>query len=101
MINKKIRSNIKPEYVEMHGYRIYLDPNDHFGLSVKPYLIPKIYKKFIHPGDVVVDVGVNIGIHTVYLSKLVGEHDKVYSFEPEYDNFSLLKKILNLINAIM
>jgi FkbM family methyltransferase len=91
-INKNVRTNIKPEYVEMFGFKIYLDPTDHFGLSVKPYPIPKIYEKIIKSGDVVVDVGSNIGIHTLYLSKLVGKTGKVYSFEPEPNNFALLKK---------
>jgi FkbM family methyltransferase len=91
-ISKNVRTNLKPEYVEICGFRIYLDPTDHFGLSVKPYHIPKIYEKIIKSGDVVVDVGSNIGIHTLYLSKLVGKMGKVYSFEPEPNNFALLKK---------
>ncbi len=91
-ISNNVRTNLKPEYVEMYGFRIYLDPTDHFGLSVKPYHIHKIYEQIIKSGDVVVDVGSNIGIHTIYLSKLVGKSGKVYSFEPEPNNFALLKK---------
>ena len=91
-INQNIRSNLKPEYVEMNNFRVYLDPTDHFGLSVKPYTLPKIYEKIIKTGDIVVDVGSNIGIHTMYFSKLVGDEGKVYSFEPEPNNFMLLKK---------
>ena len=100
-INKNIWSNLKPEYVEMNNFWVYLDPTDHFGLSVKPYVLPKIYEKITKTGDIIVDVGSNIGIHRMYFSKLVGDEGKVYSFEPEPNNFMLLIKILSLINVKM
>jgi len=45
---------------------------------------------------VVVDVGANIGYYTLLFAKSVGKTGKVYSFEPESLNFSLLKKSLEL-----
>lgn len=52
-------------------------------------------KKFVSNGDVVVDVGANIGLFSLILSDLVGEQGQVYSFEP----IPLLKKkLVNNIN---
>jgi len=42
----------------------------------------KKYTKIIRPGDVVLDIGANIGAHTLPLAVLVGDSGKVYSFEP-------------------
>lgn len=40
------------------------------------------YTQLIKGGDVVLDIGANIGAHTLPLAKLVGDTGKVYSFEP-------------------
>jgi hypothetical protein len=37
--------------------------------------------KFIHPGDIVIDVGAGIGTHTVAFSQMVGREGKVFAFE--------------------
>lgn len=37
----------------------------------------------LRPGDVVFDVGANIGTHTVAFAKVIGETGRVASFEPE------------------
>ena len=42
----------------------------------------KAFKRLIKPGDVVVDVGANWGIHTLLLSKLVGPSGLVVALEP-------------------
>lgn len=41
-----------------------------------------ICNRLVRPGDTVMDIGANIGIITVLLSKLVGEKGKVHAFEP-------------------
>lgn len=46
----------------------------------------------VKEGEVVLDIGANIGYYTLILSKLVGEGGKVFAFEPDPDNFALLKK---------
>jgi FkbM family methyltransferase len=38
---------------------------------------------FLKPGDVVFDVGANVGLYTVLLAKAVGDAGKVIAFEPE------------------
>jgi len=49
-------------------------------------------REILKPGMVVLDIGANIGYHTLISSKLVGNIGKVYSFEPEPHNFKLLLK---------
>ncbi len=46
----------------------------------------------VGPGDVVVDVGANIGWHTLALARAVGPGGRVYAFEPASDTFALLQK---------
>lgn len=40
------------------------------------------YTQLVRPGDVVLDIGANIGAHTLPLAQLVGEAGRVYAFEP-------------------
>ena len=45
----------------------------------------------VRAGDVVIEVGANIGCHTVALAKSVGTNGKVYAFEPQRACHSLLQ----------
>lgn len=51
-----------------------------------------ICKKLIKPKMVVMDIGAHIGYYTRIFSKLVGQEGRVYAFEPNIENFELLKK---------
>ncbi|MBX4950229.1 FkbM family methyltransferase [Rhizobium binae] len=42
----------------------------------------KLYARLVNEGDVVLDIGANIGAHTLPLAQLVGARGKVFSFEP-------------------
>jgi FkbM family methyltransferase len=46
----------------------------------------------VRPGMTVVDVGSNLGLYTVLLSRLVGPTGRVLAFEPDPDLFSLLQR---------
>ena len=46
----------------------------------------------IKHGDVVLDVGANIGLYTLPMSRAVGMNGLVVAFEPDPDNLRLLKK---------
>lgn len=48
--------------------------------------------KNVSSGMVCINVGANIGYHTMILSYLVGNNGAVYSFEPSSINFEILKK---------
>lgn len=52
--------------------------------------IRQTLKRLIREGDTVVDIGANIGTHTIYMSKLVGENGKVIAFEPNENNHNSL-----------
>jgi FkbM family methyltransferase len=44
----------------------------------------------VSSGDIAVDIGANVGFHTLALSELVGNKGKVYAFEPNTENVRLL-----------
>ena len=46
----------------------------------------------VREGDVVLDIGANIGTFSIPLSKKVGVNGDVYGFEGDPDIFSVLKK---------
>ena len=50
-----------------------------------------ISTSLIRPGDIVLDIGANIGLKTFLLSKLVGETGKVIAVEPGPDIVNLLR----------
>jgi len=42
-----------------------------------------LFKGFCEKGDSVIEVGANVGAHTLPLSKIVGEKGKIFAFEPQ------------------
>jgi|GEM_PF-336959 len=80
------------------GHEMFLDPTDSI---VSPMLLRDGYfepyettliESVVKPGDVVLDIGANIGYYTLIFARLVGEHGHVYAFEPDPTNYRLLKK---------
>ncbi|WP_428326234.1 FkbM family methyltransferase [Nitrosopumilus sp.] len=104
--NKQVRkfvqtmnSQLKPDFVELEGNKLYLDHNDSLSLSLYGYhekTETELVKQEIKPGDVVLDVGANIGYYTLLFAKLVGPQGHVFAFEPEPKNFELLTKNVNV-----
>ena len=58
----------------------------------KLYQYPYFLKNIINRGDVVIDIGANLGYYTVILSNLVKKEGKVYAVEPIKPILSVLKK---------
>jgi FkbM family methyltransferase len=52
----------------------------------------KLLAQFCQPGMGVVDIGANIGFHTLLLAQLVGPTGHVWAFEPDADNFATLSQ---------
>lgn len=59
----------------------------------------ELFKSLIQPGDVVVDVGANVGQYTLVGSKLTGSEGIVFSFEPNPQAFQQLSVNLGLNDA--
>jgi len=75
------------EWCRIPGGEVLADLSDYVGrasyfVGDLDRKITWICKKLTREGDTVLDIGTNIGMVTVLLSKLVGKKGKVYSFEP-------------------
>lgn len=95
--------------IEVEGSRMYVDIN-HQSQSMRntfrAYAANRIHepttteiiKSIVKKGDVVLDLGANIGYFTLLTANLVGDEGRVYSFEPEPINFSYLTQNIELNN---
>jgi FkbM family methyltransferase len=99
-----LRARSKTQYIEREivGNRMYLDLKDPGICSDllrdgvrEPYLTEAIQKE-IKEGDVIVDIGANIGYYTLQVARLAGDNGKVYAIEPVPENVELLKKNIEL-----
>ena len=94
-----LKSNLKNDFVEIDGNKLFLDKNDSLNLSINGIyeeFETDLVKKEIHKGDVVIDIGANIGCYTIMFAKLVGDSGKVIAFEPDPTNYELLKKNIEI-----
>ena len=74
---------------------MFLDPNDSLRLSLWGEYEPfetQLFTNHIENGDMVLDIGANIGYYTLLAARQVGPQGRVYAFEPDPDNFALLQK---------
>lgn len=100
-ILNNIEENLKSDFSEVQGSKMILDPGDSLDLSINGVygeLDTKIIREEIKEGDVVIDVGANIGYYTLIFAQLVGKTGKVFAFEPEPKNFYILKKNIEINN---
>lgn len=73
------------------------------GIDLSIYLLgafePRLvsaYRKLVQPGACVLDIGANIGAHTLQFAKLVGERGRVVAYEPTAYAFRKLQANLRL-----
>lgn len=93
---------LKKDFVVIDGHKLIVDKNDGLNLLINGKHEPavtKLVKNEVKNGDVVLDLGSHIGYYTLMFSKLVGDKGKVYAFEPNPNNFAILKKNVGLNNC--
>jgi FkbM family methyltransferase len=84
---------------------ISVNPNDQYigrdlinNGSWEPH-IRNILKSVCTNGMTVIDIGANIGTHTILMSKLVGKEGRVYAFEPTKNHIEILFHNLMINNC--
>lgn len=84
---------------EVEGQKMYFDTNDKYGMTGQLFLgglyekyETNLFRRVVGEGMTLVDLGANMGYYTLLAAKLVGRKGKVFAFEPDPDNFSLLLK---------
>ena len=85
---------LKENYADIQGHKMYLDTLFE-PISVTGVWEPlqtQYIKNNVKEGDFVIDLGAHIGYFTLIFSELVGKNGRVFAFEPNPKNFSLLKK---------
>ncbi len=102
-INKSVVRLLRPKLMKIQGHTMFLDREDSLHLSYNKIFEPifepnetNLVKKVIKRGDVVVDIGANIGYYSLIFLKIIGEEGRVFSFEPDPYCFNLLKKNIEI-----
>ena len=77
------------------GFIIYNKNDEYVGKSIEKYgefsqNEVTLFEAFCSPGHMVVDVGANIGTHTLAFSRLVGSAGRVFAYEPQRIVFQTL-----------
>ena len=78
-----------------HGVMLYSGRDEYVGGSLDRYgefseLEAHHFADLIKPGMMVLEIGANIGAHTVHLAKLVGKNGRVVAFEAQRVIFQML-----------
>jgi len=86
---------------QIHGHAMYLAPSGSYpplDMAMARYELgtTRLFNETVMPGMVVVDIGAHVGYYTLLAAKQVGPTGKVYAFEPEQDNHTLLLKNIEM-----
>lgn len=91
---------------EIQGSKMYLDLKD-AGITkelicsdVREEAATAMMHKILKKGDIVYDIGANIGYYALMEAKAVGEKGKVYALEPVLSTVELLKKNIEVNNYL-
>lgn len=93
---ERVADRLQPIPVDLGGYQVCVQKRDsdfaHSILATRDYEphVRQAVRERIRPGDVVVDVGANVGCIALMASALVGEEGLVVAIEPNPDNLRLL-----------
>src|SRR6266849_820213 len=77
------------------GAMLYNINDEYIGRSLDTYgeisrAEVELYRQIVHPSMTAVEVGANIGVHTIPLARLVGADGRVMAFEPQRIVFQML-----------
>lgn len=90
------------EIAGVDPFDMFLDPDS---LAITPLVLEKgiweasetaVFLDSVAPGDVVVDIGANVGYYTLLASRRVGPEGRVYAFEPDPVSFGFLERNVRL-----
>jgi FkbM family methyltransferase len=91
-----------------HGVMMFHANDRYIGRSLDMYgefseLEIALFKQFVRPGMTIIDVGANIGAHTIYFAGAVGPTGRVIAFEPQRVLYQMLcgNVALNLHNNVV
>jgi len=71
-----------------------LDAIDYLlGWDMEANVLP-LFRSFLQPKSVVLDIGANFGLYTATSASRIGDHGRLYSFEANPHTFDLLKRTL-------
>ena len=97
-IHRAYETYVQPKFVTVNGCILFLPSHDEGvsdSLRMEDTWEPELTREFervIKTGMTVLDVGANVGYHTLLASRLVGKNGHVLSFEPDPSNLALLEK---------
>lgn len=101
MAGRRITGRGHEAVVVRSGVRWQLDLRE--GIDFSIFLLglfepetARCYRRLIRPGDVVLDIGANIGAHTLHLAAAVGPGGRVIAFEPTAYAFAKLRTNVEL-----
>jgi FkbM family methyltransferase len=83
-ITFKMRLDVR-EFVQCEIYHQRYEPEE-----------TKVFLRFLEKGDVIFDLGANVGYYALLAASKVGNQGKVYSFEPSKDNYAKLLENVKL-----
>jgi FkbM family methyltransferase len=90
---------------EINGSKMCLDVDMDDGLcrylmiaDIREAYITETMKKELQEGDIVVDIGANVGYYALLEAKIIGEKGRVYAIEPIPETIELLKENVKLNN---
>jgi FkbM family methyltransferase len=71
-----------------------LDATDYLlGWDMEANILP-VFRSFLQPNSVVLDIGANFGLYTAISASFMKDHGRLYSFEANPHTFDLLKRTL-------
>jgi FkbM family methyltransferase len=81
--------------ITRYGTLTYFRNDDPIGKALETYgewaeIEIHLLLRFLQPGDVALDIGANIGTHTLAFAQKIGSSGKVYAFEPQGPVFDIL-----------